>query len=158
MAWGWGGGEHHIWHKHKQLFPPGKHYAQVSWRQFRCNGASKLIFPQIIWSQPMLAAFLNSLLPATHRSLLTWDFTAFLGNRWNTGGACFSEGCTFVIYYCEVLRSPRNRLEEIIQRPVLKVSAQCYTAALEKWSVLRNRFCYPDQIYEELSARSVRYR
>lgn len=38
----------HIWHEYKQLFPPGECYSQVSWRQFKCNGASKLIFPKII--------------------------------------------------------------------------------------------------------------
>ena len=53
--------KNHIWHKYKQLFPPGERYAQVSWRQFKCNGASKLIFPKIIQSQRILTAFLNSL-------------------------------------------------------------------------------------------------
>lgn len=38
----------HIWHKYKLFYPPGERCAQVSWRQFKCNGASKLIFPKII--------------------------------------------------------------------------------------------------------------
>lgn len=58
----------HIWHENKQLFPPGEGYAQVSWRQFRCGGAGKLIFPKIIWIQQILAAFLSRLcLPASEQ-------------------------------------------------------------------------------------------
>lgn len=77
-----------IWREYNALFPPGESHAQVSWRQFKCNRASKLIFPKIIKRQAIVAAFLNACMPAldplhSARS----GFWRFLGNTLNTEAA-----------------------------------------------------------------------
>lgn len=114
----------HIWHKYKLFYPPGERCAQVSWRQFKCNGASKLIFPKIIQSQPILAAFLSTArLPACdppHSPHLgfqsfSWEYIEHRGTSEKAPRSSFIISKSF--------SSARNGLEKIIWWPVLKVVA-----------------------------------
>lgn len=112
------------------LFPPGKRCTQVSWRQFKFNGAkNNLMFPQIIRSQPTLPHF-----SLTHHIPLAWDWKVFVRSILTTETPLSSARSSFII--AKSFSSAGNGLEEIVWRVLLKVNVILLSGVgtLKVWS------------------------
>lgn len=103
------------------LFPAAECDVQVSWRQFKCNGASKLIFlKNNIEAANSCSVAQTACLVATHGTCVSRESWAFPGNIYWTHKHLSGE---FFIYHCWV--SPflsAMRLRQIARCQPLHVS------------------------------------
>lgn len=106
------------------LFPAAECDVQVSWRQFKCNGASKLIFlKNNIEAANSRSVAQTACLVATHSTRVSRESWAFPGNSYWTHKH-LSGDREFFIYHCWVSPFPSAmRLRQIARWQPLHVPA-----------------------------------